>query len=212
MRTTYHPQTDGQSERTIETLKDMLRAVEVGDKVMLEGSSWKDEVHFGKKEMLAPRYKYLADTNLHVHLEEIKVDKTLCFVEEPVEIIDREVKSLKRIRISIVKSIGTRSEDEISLRRGYCDNYALSRHRRHGSDVIESSEGIHTLMCSSKKGIIAITYVKVMKCGKTDIPEQTKRKPKTNKVEHGMEKTKSNKANVSQSQKITTLPKSKVTN
>nr|GEW01551.1 putative reverse transcriptase domain-containing protein [Tanacetum cinerariifolium] len=34
--------------------------------------------------------KYLANTNLHVHLEEIKVDKTLCFVEEPVEIIDRE--------------------------------------------------------------------------------------------------------------------------
>ncbi|GJT95953.1 hypothetical protein Tco_1091471 [Tanacetum coccineum] len=84
--------------------------VEVGDKVMLEVSSWKDEVHFGKKEMLAPRYKYLADTNLHVHLEEIKVDKTLCFVEEPVEIIDREVESLKRSRIPIVKSIGTRSE------------------------------------------------------------------------------------------------------
>ncbi|GJY62554.1 putative reverse transcriptase domain-containing protein [Tanacetum coccineum] len=55
-------------------------------------------------------YKYLADTNLHVHLEEIKVDKTLCFVEEPVEIIDREVESLKRSRIPIVKSIGTRSE------------------------------------------------------------------------------------------------------
>ncbi|GJY85892.1 hypothetical protein Tco_0499918 [Tanacetum coccineum] len=54
--------------------------------------------------------KYLADTNLHVHLEEIKVDKTLRFVEEPVEIIDYEVKSLKRSRIPIVKSIGTRSE------------------------------------------------------------------------------------------------------
>ncbi|GKA66113.1 putative reverse transcriptase domain-containing protein, partial [Tanacetum coccineum] len=26
MRTTYHPQTDRQSERTIQTLKDMLRA------------------------------------------------------------------------------------------------------------------------------------------------------------------------------------------
>ncbi|GJZ84327.1 hypothetical protein Tco_0649666, partial [Tanacetum coccineum] len=63
--------------------------VEVGDKVMLEVSSWKDVVHFGKKEMLAPRY-YLADTNLHVHLKEIKVDKTLRFAEEPVEIIDRE--------------------------------------------------------------------------------------------------------------------------
>ncbi|GJY48314.1 hypothetical protein Tco_0438270 [Tanacetum coccineum] len=84
--------------------------VEVGDKVMLEVSSWKEVVHFGKKEMLAPRYKYLADTNLHVHFEEIKVDKTLRFVEEPVEIIDREVKSLKRSRIPIVKSIGTRSE------------------------------------------------------------------------------------------------------
>ncbi|GJY35753.1 hypothetical protein Tco_0421131 [Tanacetum coccineum] len=77
--------------------------VEVGDKVMLEVSSWKEVVHFGKKEMLAPRYKYLADTNLHVHFEEIKVDKTLCFVKEPVEIIDREVKSLKRSRIPIVK-------------------------------------------------------------------------------------------------------------
>ncbi|GJY73373.1 hypothetical protein Tco_0477804 [Tanacetum coccineum] len=90
--------------------EDHCHQVEVGDKVMLEVSSWKDVVHFGKKEMLAPRYKYLADTNLHVHLEEIKVDKTLRFVEEPVEIIDREVKSLKRSRIPIVKSIGTRSE------------------------------------------------------------------------------------------------------
>ncbi|GJU90075.1 putative reverse transcriptase domain-containing protein [Tanacetum coccineum] len=83
--------------------------VEVGDKVTLEVSSWKDVVHFGKKEMLAPRYKYLADTDLHGHLEEIKVDKTFRFVE-PVEIIDREVKSLKRSRIPIVKFIGTRRE------------------------------------------------------------------------------------------------------
>ncbi|GKA08520.1 hypothetical protein Tco_0687851, partial [Tanacetum coccineum] len=102
----------------------------------LEVSSWKDVLHFGKKDLLAPRY-YWTDANLHVHLEEIKVDKTLCFAEEPVEIIDCEVKSLKRSRILIVKSIGTRSEscyavilrsrDEISLRRGYCDNCALSR-------------------------------------------------------------------------------------
>ncbi|GJR73733.1 hypothetical protein Tco_0086098 [Tanacetum coccineum] len=88
----------------------LLPIVEVGDKVMLEVSSWKDVVHFGKKEMLAPIYKYLADTNLHMHLEEIKIDKTLRFVEEPVGIIDREVKSLKCSRIPIVKSIGTRSE------------------------------------------------------------------------------------------------------
>ncbi|GJR05401.1 putative reverse transcriptase domain-containing protein [Tanacetum coccineum] len=47
--------------------------------------------------------KCLADASLHVPLDEIKVDKTLRFVEEPVEIIDREVKSLKRSRIPLVK-------------------------------------------------------------------------------------------------------------
>ncbi|GJX68959.1 putative reverse transcriptase domain-containing protein [Tanacetum coccineum] len=47
--------------------------------------------------------KYLADANLHVPLDEIKIDKTLHFVEEPVEIIDREVKTLKHSKIPIVK-------------------------------------------------------------------------------------------------------------
>ncbi|GJT72392.1 hypothetical protein Tco_1031678 [Tanacetum coccineum] len=47
--------------------------------------------------------KCLADANLHVPLEEIKVDKTICFVEEPVVIIDHEIKKLKHIRIPIVK-------------------------------------------------------------------------------------------------------------
>ncbi|GJY11732.1 hypothetical protein Tco_0381041 [Tanacetum coccineum] len=47
--------------------------------------------------------KCLGNANLHVPLNEIKIDKTLCFVEEPVEIIDREVKSLKRSKILLVK-------------------------------------------------------------------------------------------------------------
>ncbi|GJX30776.1 hypothetical protein Tco_0240631 [Tanacetum coccineum] len=47
--------------------------------------------------------KCLADANLHVPLDEIKVDKTLCFVDEPIEIMDREIKSLKRSKISLVK-------------------------------------------------------------------------------------------------------------
>ncbi|GJX21685.1 putative reverse transcriptase domain-containing protein [Tanacetum coccineum] len=47
--------------------------------------------------------KCLADASLHVPLNEIKVDKTLRFVEEPVEIMDREIKSLKRSKISLVK-------------------------------------------------------------------------------------------------------------
>ncbi|GKF63368.1 hypothetical protein Tco_0186816, partial [Tanacetum coccineum] len=45
----------------------------------------------------------LADANLHVPLDEIKIDKTLRFVEEPIEIIDREVKSLKCSKIPIIK-------------------------------------------------------------------------------------------------------------
>ncbi|GJY88868.1 hypothetical protein Tco_0503496 [Tanacetum coccineum] len=47
--------------------------------------------------------KCLADANLHVPLDEIKVDKTLHFVEEPVEIMDREIKKLKRRKIALVK-------------------------------------------------------------------------------------------------------------
>ncbi|GJS33267.1 reverse transcriptase domain-containing protein [Tanacetum coccineum] len=47
--------------------------------------------------------KCLADASLHVPLDEIKVDKTLRFVEDHVKIMDREVKRLKRSRISLVK-------------------------------------------------------------------------------------------------------------
>ncbi|GJV13847.1 putative reverse transcriptase domain-containing protein [Tanacetum coccineum] len=47
--------------------------------------------------------KCLANANLHVPLNEIKVDKTLRFVEEPVEIMDREIKKLKRRKIALVK-------------------------------------------------------------------------------------------------------------
>ncbi|GJY95788.1 hypothetical protein Tco_0512149 [Tanacetum coccineum] len=47
--------------------------------------------------------KCLADINLHVPLEEFKIDDKLHFVEEPMEIIDCEVKKLKRSRIPTVK-------------------------------------------------------------------------------------------------------------
>ncbi|GKE53427.1 putative reverse transcriptase domain-containing protein [Tanacetum coccineum] len=47
--------------------------------------------------------KCLADANFCVPLDEIKVDKTLRFVEEPLEIMDREVKTLKRSKTPIVK-------------------------------------------------------------------------------------------------------------
>ncbi|GJW11452.1 reverse transcriptase domain-containing protein [Tanacetum coccineum] len=205
MSTTYHPQTDGQSERTIQTLEDMLRACvldfggswdvhlplvefsynnsyhssvrcapfealygrkcrspilwaevgegqligpelvqettekisqikdrlkaardrqksyadkrrkplefSVGDYVLLKVSPWKGVVRFGKKGKLAPRFvgpfeiiekvgpvAYRLDL-----LEEFNVDAKLNFVEEPVEILEKEFKKLKRSRIAIVK-------------------------------------------------------------------------------------------------------------
>nr|GEZ36486.1 hypothetical protein [Tanacetum cinerariifolium] len=54
----------------------------VGDFVVLKVSPWKGMVHFRKKGKLAPR---------------------LNFVEEPVEILEREFKKLKRSMIAIVK-------------------------------------------------------------------------------------------------------------
>ncbi|GKC50020.1 hypothetical protein Tco_1072765 [Tanacetum coccineum] len=75
---------------------------EVGDRVMLKMSPWKGVIRFGKKGKLAPR-SVLVDASLHVPLDEIKVDNTLRFVKEPVEIMDREIKSLKRSRILLVK-------------------------------------------------------------------------------------------------------------
>ncbi|GJW74407.1 putative reverse transcriptase domain-containing protein [Tanacetum coccineum] len=233
MSTAYHPETDGQSERTIQTLEDMLRACvidfgkgwdkhlpliefsynnnyhtsikaapfealygrkcrspicwaevgdaqltgpeivrettekiiqikhrlqasrdrqkcyadkrrkplefQVGDKVMLKVSPWKGVIRFGKRGKLNPRYigpfkilakvgtvayrlelpeklsrvhstfhvsnlkKCLSDEPLAIPLDEIHIDEKLNFIEEPVEIMDREVKRLKQSRIPIVK-------------------------------------------------------------------------------------------------------------
>nr|GEW65723.1 putative reverse transcriptase domain-containing protein [Tanacetum cinerariifolium] len=47
--------------------------------------------------------KCLANVNLHVPLEELKINNKLHCVEEPMEIMDREVKKLKKRRIPIVK-------------------------------------------------------------------------------------------------------------
>ncbi|GKC91738.1 putative reverse transcriptase domain-containing protein [Tanacetum coccineum] len=233
MSTAYHPQTDGQSERTIQTLEDMLRACvmdfrkgwdkhlpliefsynnsyhtiikaapfealygckcrspicwaevgdahltgleivrettekiiqikhrlqasrdrqrsyvnkrrkplefQVGDKVMLKVSPWKGVIRFSKRGKLNPRYngpfkilakvgtvayrlelpeklshvhstfyvsnlkKCLSDEPLAIPLDKIHVDDKLNFIEEPVEIMDREVKRLKQSRIPIMK-------------------------------------------------------------------------------------------------------------
>ncbi|GJT27236.1 reverse transcriptase domain-containing protein [Tanacetum coccineum] len=205
MSTTYHPKTDGQSEHTIQTLEDMLRAYvldfggswdvhlplvefsynnsyhssvrcapfealygrkcrspimwaevgegqligpelvqettkkisqikdrlkaardhqksyadkrrkplefSVGDYVLLKVSPWKCVVRFGKKGKLAPRFvgpfeiiEKVGHVAYRLDLpEELNVDAKLNFVEEPVEILEREFKKLKHSRIFIVE-------------------------------------------------------------------------------------------------------------
>ena len=47
--------------------------------------------------------KCLAEENLTIPLGDIHIDDHLHFVEEPVEVMEREIKKLKRTRIPIVK-------------------------------------------------------------------------------------------------------------
>ncbi|KAJ0914905.1 putative nucleotidyltransferase, Ribonuclease H [Helianthus annuus] len=233
MSTAYHPQTDGQSERTIQTLEDMLRACvidfgknwekhlplvefsynnsyhtsiqaapfealygrkcrsplcwgevgdsqitgpelvvdttekiaqirqrmaaardrqksyadkrrkplefQVGNRVLLKVSPWKGVVRFGKRGKLNPRYigpfeiterigkvayrlnlpeelsavhnvfhvsnlkKCLSDETLVIPFKELTIDEQLHFTEEPIEITDREIKTLKRSQIPLVR-------------------------------------------------------------------------------------------------------------
>ncbi|GKA42056.1 putative reverse transcriptase domain-containing protein [Tanacetum coccineum] len=139
----YHPQTDGQSERTIQTLEDMLRAcswtsgeAEVGEgqligpeliqettekilqiKDRLKAARDRQNSYAGKRRKplefsvdgvhdtfhVLNLKKCLADPTLQVPLDEIQVDAKFNFVEEPVEILEREFKKPKHSRIAIVK-------------------------------------------------------------------------------------------------------------
>ena len=47
--------------------------------------------------------KCLADENLHIPLDEVRIDESMHFIENPVEIVDRHEKQLKGKKIPIVK-------------------------------------------------------------------------------------------------------------
>ncbi|GJU91444.1 putative reverse transcriptase domain-containing protein [Tanacetum coccineum] len=72
------------------------KKLQVGDDVLLKVTPWKGIIS-------AMETNSLTDKNLVIPLEEIQLDDKLHFIEEPVEIMDREVKQLKQSRILIVK-------------------------------------------------------------------------------------------------------------
>ncbi|GJT34473.1 putative reverse transcriptase domain-containing protein [Tanacetum coccineum] len=91
-------------QKSYADLKRKPMEFQVGDKVMLKVSPWKGVVRFGKRGKLNPRIEQShADEPLAVPLDGLNLDDKLHFVEEPVEIVGREVKRLKRSRIPLVK-------------------------------------------------------------------------------------------------------------
>ncbi|GKB77107.1 hypothetical protein Tco_0944002, partial [Tanacetum coccineum] len=86
-------------------LKRKPMEFQVEDKVMLKVSPWKgvelSRVH--NTFHVSNLKKCHADEPLAVPLDGLNLDDKLHFVEEPVEIVDREVKRLKRSRIPLVK-------------------------------------------------------------------------------------------------------------
>nr|GFB35918.1 reverse transcriptase domain-containing protein [Tanacetum cinerariifolium] len=134
MSTAYHPQTDGQSERTIQTFEDMLRACVIDFRsswdrhLPLVEFSYNNSYHIRSFKILArvgpiaytlelPEElkeihstfhvlnlkKFLAEGEIVVSMDEIQLYDKLHMIEEPVEVVDREVKRLKQSRIPIVK-------------------------------------------------------------------------------------------------------------
>ncbi|GJW51914.1 putative reverse transcriptase domain-containing protein [Tanacetum coccineum] len=76
---------------------------QVGDKVMLKVSPWKGLSRVHSTSHILNLKKCMSDEPLAIPLDEIQVDDKLHFIEEPVEIMDREVKRLKQSCILIVK-------------------------------------------------------------------------------------------------------------
>ncbi|GJR27589.1 putative reverse transcriptase domain-containing protein [Tanacetum coccineum] len=118
----YHPRRRSDVERTIQTLEDMLRAciMDFGGSwdthLPLIELSYNNSYHttikcapfealygrklvrFGKKGKLAPRYVgpfEIVERVGPVPLDEIEIDENLRFIEEPIEIVERDVKRRK---------------------------------------------------------------------------------------------------------------------
>nr|GEZ54949.1 putative reverse transcriptase domain-containing protein [Tanacetum cinerariifolium] len=94
LSTAYHPETDGQRP---------FKIVERMGPVAYQLRLPKELVRVHDTFHVSNLKKCLADVNLHVPLDKVKANDKLRFVEEPIEILDRGVKKLKRRWLPIVK-------------------------------------------------------------------------------------------------------------
>ncbi|GJZ63598.1 hypothetical protein Tco_0620019 [Tanacetum coccineum] len=68
----------------------------------------------------------MSNETLAILLNEIQIDDTLYPIEEPVKIMDHEVKRLKRSRIPIVKKLRRSFEDTAFFTGKGCDTPRIS--------------------------------------------------------------------------------------
>ncbi|GJS52034.1 putative reverse transcriptase domain-containing protein [Tanacetum coccineum] len=85
-------------QKSYADLKRKPMEFQVGDRVMLKVSPW---VH--NTFHVSNLKKRHADEPLAISLDGLHIDDKLHFIEEPVEIMDREVKQLKQSHIPIIK-------------------------------------------------------------------------------------------------------------
>ncbi|GKB78869.1 putative reverse transcriptase domain-containing protein, partial [Tanacetum coccineum] len=111
MSTAYHPQTDGQSQKTIQTLEDMLRACVIdfrnGWERHLPLIKFRYNTLFIMLVLKLPHSRHFMVGSVDHIVGQFRwmkytlIDKSL--VEIQLEIMDREVKRLKQSRIPIIK-------------------------------------------------------------------------------------------------------------
>ncbi|GJS89346.1 putative reverse transcriptase domain-containing protein [Tanacetum coccineum] len=103
-------QTSRDRQRSYANIRQKPLEFQVGDRVMLKVSplAYKLELPEELSNVHSTFHvsnlkKYLSDKSLIIPVKELRLDDKLNFVEEPGEIMDREVKQLKQSRIRIVK-------------------------------------------------------------------------------------------------------------
>ncbi|GKE05534.1 putative reverse transcriptase domain, ribonuclease H-like domain, aspartic peptidase domain protein [Tanacetum coccineum] len=90
-------------QRSYDNIRRKPLEFQVGDRVMLKVSPHKVLRNVHNTFHVSNLKKCLSDESLVIPMKELRLDDKLNFVEEPVEIMDREVRQLKKSHIPIVK-------------------------------------------------------------------------------------------------------------